>query len=197
VRRDLAAQWAEPALPRIAQLLESDDKQVRDEAAGLLLAIGSKDLKPLPADADAAARREFARRAGSAMFPPIRPLSAGLLLLLPSAEREALFAAGRQALDDSSIGETVTATDSADHRFRGLRIDRVPKELEVLRIPLGAVVTAINGTPVVDVAQVKKALAGAFETRDRQGETHQLSAGRVVVDYMFEGKPRAMEYRVE
>jgi hypothetical protein len=197
VRRDLAAQWTEPALPRIAQLLESDDAAVRNEAAGLLLAIGPKDLKALPADADAAARREFVRRAGRALFPPIRPLSAGLLLLLPSPEREALFAAGRQALADGSIGETVTATDGDQRPFRGLRIDRVPAELEVLRIPVGAIVTAINGTPVVDLAQVKKALASAFETRDASGGTRQLSAGRVVVDYMLDGKPRAMEYRVE
>src|SRR5262249_31703828 len=37
VRRDLAAQWTEPAVPRIAQLLESDEAAVRNEAAGLLL----------------------------------------------------------------------------------------------------------------------------------------------------------------
>src|SRR5262249_5035767 len=62
-RLDLAARWAEPALPRIEQLLVADDAKVRHEAEGLLLAIGPKNLQPPAADADAQGRLQFADRA--------------------------------------------------------------------------------------------------------------------------------------
>jgi len=196
-RRDLAARWVEPALPRIDQLLLGEDAAVSREAAGLLLAIGPPELKPLPADADKDARRAFADQAGRAMFPPLRPVSPGLVLLLPGADRDELVRAGIAALADSATGESVSGTTKDGLPFRGYRIAAVPKSLEVLQLPVGAVVTAINGRPVADGAQIRAAIAAQFTVIEGTGRIRPVSTGKLVVDYLRDGASYAMEYRVE
>lgn len=197
LRIDLASQWVEPALPRIEQLLAEGSGQVAAEAEGLLRAIGPKDLPALAADANATERLKFADLARRRLFPPIRQISSGVVLLQPSADREALLAAAQKALADGSLGETATGQTKDGNYFRGYRIVRVPDDLGSLRIPVGAILLSVNGTPVSNAEQLRAAVAAAFSVRDEKGRMRDLSTGKLVVEYLLDGQPRAMEYRVE
>lgn len=197
VRIDLASQWVEPALPRIEQLLAEGKGQVAAEAEGLLRAIGPKDLPALAEDANATERLKFADLARRRLFPPIRQISSGVVLLQPSADRDALLVAAQKALADGSVGETANGRTKDGEFYRGYRIVRVPDELASLRIPAGAILTSVNGTPVGTAEQLRNTVAAAFVVRGEKGRTRELSSGKLVVEFLLDGQPRAMEYRVE
>jgi hypothetical protein len=186
-RQDLALGWLEPALPRVHQLLRSPSPQVRAEAIGMLQAIGPKDLREPPAD-DADALIEWAKDAEKALFPPIRNLNDTIVALFPSPERDALVAAGELALQKSSIGHAADGQRKDGTSYRGYRIAHVPDELKPFAIPKEAVVTTVNGVNVTDAAtllqQVKHSLAGRATGR------------KVFVEYVLDGQPHAIEYRV-
>src|SRR5262245_56796985 len=143
-RRDLAQMWLEPSLPRLRQLLVAKDERVREQAIGVLTAIGPKNLEAPKVAASPAELDAFADTAVRATFPPIRRLSPGLLVLLPGDERAAIVAAGRSALANDAIGAPARGKTSDGQWYRGFCVDRVPAELEVLGIPKGAVITAVN-----------------------------------------------------
>ena len=157
-RVDLALAWLEPGLPRVRQLLLSADADVRAQAEGLLQAIGPAGLAPPAAGADNAARLDFADVAIRHRFPPIRDLAEGLIVLLPGPERQAIVDAGRKALSGNTLGVPASGSTKDGLPYRGLKIAQVPETLAVLRIPAGAVITAVNGVPVNDAAGLLRVL---------------------------------------
>ena len=76
------------------------------------------------------------------------------------------------------------------HPYRGLRIERVPADLEILALPEGAVITAVNGVPLSTTDSLQKLFAKLFPT-DRD-----ITTRRLMVEYVFEGANHAIEYRV-
>ncbi len=200
-RRDLAEQWLEPALPRLRQLLDAGQARVREQAIGLLQAIAPAGLSAPAADALASELDAFADQVAHAMFPPIRRVSEGLFLLFPSADRDAVVAAGRDALDGDRIGEGAAFAAADGTHYRGFRVDRVPEALAGLGIQKGAVITAINGTPVFDGRSVWKTIADQFFVRDTskegRGQLRPTSTGRLFVELMVAGQSLAIEYRVQ
>ena len=115
-----------------------------------------------------------------------------------SPERDALAAAGKKALLDG-IGEAAYGTTSGGLPYRGLRINRVPEELEVLQIPVGAVITAVNGVPVNDGPHLLEVIASLFVMNERVKGTpkpRQISRRKLIVEFLADGKTRAIEYRV-
>lgn len=201
VRRDLALAWLEPALPRVRQILGGDDRDARTQAIALLAAIGPAGAELPAVDADAATLDAFADRAIRAMFPPIRRLSEGLVLLLPSPDRDAIVAAGREALDGDRIGELARGKGSDGQYWFGFRVDRVPETLAVLGIPKGAVVLRVNGVPVRDGRSLLQAIGDQFFVREVQKDgpprMRPTSQARLFVEMRVGDHERAMEYRVQ
>lgn len=199
-RPDLAQATLEPVLPRIRQLLAHGEARVVQQAIELLAAVGPKGLVPPAADASPRERDAYADTAIRALFPPIRRVSDGLLLLFPGPDRDAIVAAGRAALDTDRIGEGTNGKDAQGNLYRGFRVDRVPEALAVLGIPKGAVVTAINGVPVFDSPSLWRTIADQFFVREKNKdgklERRPISKGRLFVDMIVGQEPRAMEYRV-
>jgi hypothetical protein len=195
LRKDLALTWLEPALPRINQLLLSEDARVRIEAIGLLSAIAADDVEVPGPDAPSAELTDFARRASMALFPPIRPISEGLILLFSSPERDALVAAGKQALVEG-IGHATNGKTKDGLPYRGFRVERVPDELTALGIPAGAVITSISGVPVRDGAHLVDVVDSLFHVRDKRGQLQRISQKTLLVEFLHDGKARAVEYRV-
>ena len=105
--------------------------------------------------------------------------------------------AAQKALADGSVGETANGRTKDGEFYRGYRIVRIPDELASLRIPAGAILTSVNGTPVGTAEQLRNTVAAAFIVRDEKGRTRELSSGKLVVEFLLDGQPRAMEYRVE
>lgn len=189
LRRDLAAASLEPALPTVRTLLLSDDARVREQAAGLLQAIGPKDLAAPPTDGEGPALLAWADRATKELFPPIRNVHDAVVQLQPSPERDAIAAAAVAALETSSIGDAFVGQHQQDgSTYRGYRIARVPDELKALAIPVGAVIATVNG---VNIHDAKSLLQQVREQLQRQGHPR-----RVFVEYWLEDKPLAVEYVV-
>jgi hypothetical protein len=186
VRPDLALLWLEPALPRVKQLLLGDDERVRKEAITLLQAIGGKDLRPPPTDS--AELAPWADEAAQALFPPIRNLNDAVVQLQPSPERDAIVQAGVAALERSSSGDPVSGQRSDGTRYRGYRIVTVPAELKALAIPAGAVITTVNGVAVGDAAALLQAVRAQL--------AQQRHPRKLIVEYLWQGEPRAVEYRI-
>jgi hypothetical protein len=197
LRLDLAARFCEPSLPRIQQLLISGAAAPRKEAEGLLRAIGGDQLPALAEDADTATRLQFVDRASRRLFPPIRQVSTGCVVIKRGPDRDAVLAAGKQALQDGSAGETSIGKDAAGALLRGFRITRVPDALAALHLPQGAILTAINGTPVSSAAQVIAAIAAQFVVAGPNQRVRNVSTGKLIVEYHLDGMQRAMEYRIE
>lgn len=186
IRPDLALLWLEPALPRLRELLLSPAEPVRKEAIGLFQAIGPRDLKAPPTEPRELV--DWADQASKALFPPIRNLNDTIVQLHSSPERDALVAAGIEALQTSAIGDPFRGQDADGQWYAGFHVVRVPDALKPLAIPAKAVITLVNGIAVTDgpslLATVKSQLASAKHPR------------KLFVEYRLDGKPHAVEYRV-
>ncbi|HEX6811234.1 MAG TPA: hypothetical protein VF384_06405 [Planctomycetota bacterium] len=187
LRADLALRWAEPALPRIRQLLTSDSPPVKEQAIGFFQAIGPAKLRPPPVD-DPLALQQWVDEACKALFPPIRNLNDTIVQLHPSPERDAIAAAAVKALENSSIGDPVSGQSKDGKHYRGFRVILVPEELKPLAIPAESVITTVNGVLVNDAASLLKTVSDMLRTGRHPR--------RLFVEYVRNGVQHAVEYRV-
>ncbi|MCR9245997.1 MAG: hypothetical protein NXI31_13275 [bacterium] len=188
LREDLAVTWLEPALPRLMQLVRSDNRDVQQQTITILRTVGGKELRSPPAVSEAAALMQWAEDATKRMFPPIRNVNNALIELYPSEELDAIVAAGIAALENSSIGDPFVERQDNGQYLRGFRVARVPEALEPLAIPVGAVITAVNGA---GIANAKTLLATTKMFLEARGRPQKL-----LVEYSLKGKTHAVEYRV-
>jgi hypothetical protein len=186
IRQDAALLWLEPSLPRIRQLLLSKSAQVREQAIGLLQAIGPKDLRQPPTREDELVA--WADEAAKALFPPIRNLNDTIVQLHPSPERDQIAAAAVAAFENASIGDAFSGQRKDGTRFHGVRIVTVPEALKPLAIPAEAIVTSVNGIAVTDAKVLLATVKGELA---RRGHPRKL-----LVEYVYAGEARAIEYRV-
>ena len=187
IRRDQALLWLEPALPRLRQLLQSTDANVREQTIGLLTVIGPKNLRKPPVD-DPRDLQAWADEASKALFPPIRNINDSLIQLQPSPERDAIVAAGTKALESSAIGDPVSGQTADKQHYRGYRIVTVPDELKPLAIPREAIITRVNGALVADAASLLKTVREQL-----QSLKHPRT---LLVEYVRDGVVHAIEYRI-
>jgi len=188
MRDDLALMWLEPALPRVRQLLVGDDERVRAEAIGLLQAIGPRDLPPVGVEASPNTLQDYAERAVRRLFPPIRNFNNAIVQLFPSPERDALAEAAVAALAEDSLGEATFGKLKDGSPFRGYRLRHVPDALKPLALPVGAVITSVNGVVVRDAASL-------LQTTRQQLEL-LAHPRKLIVEYVRGDSMHAVEYRV-
>lgn len=188
VRPDLAKGWLEPAMPRIREFLAGTDPMTRTEARGLMASLAPSTLRQPAAEAPAEEWAAWTVAVTKAVFPPIRRVSEALYTLYPSEERTALAAQVTEALAGDTLGDPASGKTDDGKAYWGFRIARMPRELEGMGVPTGAVVTALNGRPM---RTAKDLLTTG---------TNLLGAGRgqrsLFVEFVHEGKQKAVEYRV-
>lgn len=188
IRRDKALATLEPALPRVRQLLASTDAAVRDQAVGLLAAVGPKKLRAAPLD-DPRDLQAWADEAAKELFPPIRNLNDAIVQLHPSPERDALVVAGVKALEAAAIGDPVTGQRKNGTSYHGFRVVTVPDELKPLAIPAEAVITAVNGVLVGDARSLLRTVREQIAVRKHPRV--------LLVEYVRNGQDHAVEYRIQ
>ena len=184
-REDFANLWLEPALPRLRQLLMSDNKDVCEQATAIFQMVGPKNMEAPPKDK--AALIEWAKAAGKQLFPSIRNINDAIVQLFPSEERDAIAKAGASALENSSIGDPFRGQRKDGSWYSGFRIAHVPDALTQLALQKGAVITAVNGASVGTAEALLKII------------TKQAKAPkprRLIVEYFLKGVPHAIEYRI-
>ena len=186
VRPDLGLMWLEPSLPRVKQLLLSSSPKVKEQAIGLVQAIGPKDLKAPPTEATALL--DWANTACKELFPPIRNLNDTIVQIQPSPERDALVDAAIAAVETSAIGDAWSGPAKDGRTMRGFRLLTMPKELAPLAIPAQAIVTSVNGVAVIDAKSLLSTV-----TQQLQALRHPR---KLFVEYLVNGEQRAIEYRL-
>lgn len=187
-RPDFANLWLEPALPRLRQLLRSDNNNVLDQATEifkLISSIAGEKIAPPPKDPDALVA--WAIEAGKHLFPPIRNINDAIVQLYPSAERDAIATAGIKALENSAIGDPYRGQKKDGSWYRGFRIGRVPDGLVELAIPKDSVITSVNGAPIGSAQDLLSTIIKQSKAKKPR---------RVMVEYMLKGQSRAVEYRI-
>lgn len=186
VRLDLGLLWLEPSLPRVKQLLLSSSPKVKEQAVGLVQAIGPKDLAAPPEEP--AALLDWADTAIKELFPPIRNLNDTIVQIQPSPERDALVKAAVSAVETSAIGDAWSGPAKDGRTVHGFRVLTMPKELASLAIPSQAVVTSVNGVAVTDAKSLLSTV-----TQQLQTLRHPR---KLFVEYLVNGEMRAIEYRL-
>jgi hypothetical protein len=174
--------FAKEHLPR---LLTHERDVVRHEAR-LFVQIVDPEKRTMPAeDAPAPDQLAWFDAVIYDVFPPIRPISEGLTELYPSEDLERIIAVGRDVLSRSAIGERHQGRLPGGTHYRGFKVMRLPEPLDRLGIPLDATITAINGSPVTDGKSVLAAVERYVEAKQD-----------LMVEYVDQGEPKVMEYRL-
>jgi hypothetical protein len=160
-----------------------DHAEVRKQVWGLLAAADPQGREAPGADAAADAVKSWSEAVLYDLFPPIRLVSAGLVELFPSADLDQIVATGKELLARDGIGATATGTAGGIF-YRGFRVNRQPKPLDLLRLPANAVITRINGVPVAD----SKELLDTIENFVKRKQA-------LVVEFIHQDQTKAIEYR--
>jgi hypothetical protein len=187
VRPQYAKDCLQVILPHLRHLLVAEDKTVRREARDLLESLDKKQRKPLGptfGDKDLLAWLDAVEHD---LLPPVRRVSDGLVDIHPSKDRDAIVEKGRELLPGDSLGEPANGKTKAGAFYRGFRITRLPEPLDLLPLPLGAVITSINGTPV----STGQSVLDLLET-----QLIKAKAGALLVEYVEKGEAKAVQFRI-
>lgn len=117
------------------------------------------------------------------VFPPIRRVSSGLVELYASKDLEQIATAGRDLLARDAIGSTASGTANGVY-YRGFKVQRIPAPLDLLGLPKDAVITHVNGVPVVDSKSLLEAVEPLAERRQA-----------VMVEFVLGEQQKAVEFR--
>ncbi len=167
----------------VRDLVVHEHAEVRKQVWGLLAAADPQGREAPGADAAADAVKSWSEAVLYDLFPPIRLVSAGLVELFPSADLDQIVATGKELLARDGIGATATGTAGGIF-YRGFRVNRQPKPLDLLRLPANAVITRINGVPVAD----SKELLDTIENFVKRKQA-------LVVEFIHQDQTKAIEYR--
>ncbi len=186
IRADSAKTVFQHARKPVRALLVAEDRLVRQQARDFVLAVDPAHREPPPHDATDAALLAWLDAVIYEVFPPIRSVSKGRVDLFPSADLDRRVEVGRVARSRAAIGEPEQGKLAGGVLYRGFRVARLPAPLDKLRIPLGAVITAVNGMPVATGAELLAAV--------EKGVPHRQV---LLVEYVRGGRAEAMEFRLQ
>ena len=183
LRPEEAVKFLEESQDVLRKLLTSKNDDVRAHARAFLEMVAPQ--LPAPRRDEDADRLRWLDAALYQVLPPLRARGTGVLELYPSEDRDKVVAVGREALRGDSIFLKAQGRTRDGAQYRGLRVARLPEPLEKLGIPLDAVLTALNGSPITDgpalLAQV---------------ETLVKTQRALLLEYVHEGAQRVMEFRL-
>jgi hypothetical protein len=187
VRADFAQTLLEAALPRLPELVLSADGAVREMAWDFVHACDPRHRpKPQPGTEDPIVQIWLNAVLDDA-FPPIRAISQGRTDLHPGPVLERLVEVGARELRADALGEPFHGKLADGRYYRGFRVTRLPDPLDRLRIPLGAIVLNVNGSPVATAAQMIEVVEQWVSARKT-----------LMVEYLDgRGRSRVMEYRLQ
>ena len=165
--------------------LKSEDESIRDEAFELIAAADPKSRPALPTDSDPSDVETWLSAVLYELYPPIRVISNGLIDLYPSADLDEVVEVGTELLKRDGIGSVRNGQTNNGAYYRGFHIGRTPEPLDKLGLPIGAIITSINGQPVSESAQLLEVIKTELEVRLQ-----------FLVEYVHDGEMLAIEYRV-
>ena len=145
--------------PTLRAIAAGPPSKLRDSLRDLCEQMDPDSEREAPAtDAPGSKVRDWLDAIDHALLPPIRPVSSGLVELYPSDDLDRIVRVGRAHLENGQAGSPRNGKTDQGGFYRGLRIAELPEPLDLLRIPAGTVITAVNGSPVADCAGLLKLL---------------------------------------
>lgn len=162
----------------------SENPAVRAEARALTALADPEKREAPAADAPDAEVLAWLDAILYDVFPPIRTVSEGRIDLYPSDDLDRIVEVGSAALARNAIGRTHHGVLENGRPYRGFAIASLPDPLGALRIPLDAVVTAVNGLPVASGPEIVAAIEAG------------LARGTFLVEFVHQDAAQAMEYRL-
>ena len=185
IREELAVIWMERMVPRLRMFLASEDERVRKEAFGVIEA-ADPSRRPVPSmDSEFKDIEEWLNAVLYDLYPPIRVISSGLIDLYPSEDLDEVVKVGTELLARDGIGSARNGQTRNGVHYRGFHVARTPEPLNKMGIPIGAVITSINGQPVSGSARLLEIVKTELEHRVQ-----------LLVEYVHDGNLLAIEYRV-
>jgi hypothetical protein len=157
LRPALAAPYLDATKDRLRELLVSGEQMQRD-AVKAFMQICDPEGRTVPTGNDADELLLWFDEVVHTVLPPIRHVSEGLVELHPSTDRDRLVEVGAAGLRDGTLGSPANGQTDQGAFYRGLRIAKTPPPLDELGLPVGATITAINGTPLATPADLLRLL---------------------------------------
>lgn len=185
IHKELAVVWMEQMTPRLRLFLKSEDESIRTETFELIEAADPKSRPAPPTDSDPSDVETWLSAVLYELYPPIRVISNGLIELYPSADLDEVVEVGTELLKRDGIGSVRNGQTNTGAHYRGFHIGRTPEPLNKLGLPIGAIITSINGQPVSESAQLLEVIKTQLEVRLQ-----------FLVEYVHDGEMLALEYRV-
>lgn len=189
MREDLRRIFPALAGDGMKRAMRSDDPTERQAAYALLDAVDPAADREHPDLEDPA--EEFDRWLEAVLYdlwPPLRPISDGLMELYPSEDLNQLAADGRRYLSAGSIGDPTNGSLKSGSPYRGLQLSRIPEELEILGMQVGDVVVSINGNPVATCGEVLDYIEATMGWK--------VPPGRYMVEFVRSGESKLREFRL-
>ncbi|MCA8942347.1 MAG: HEAT repeat domain-containing protein [Planctomycetes bacterium] len=189
IRPELGRDLFAAALPALNVLLLHDDRKVREAARDFIVLVDPTKIAPPSIDDDREVIAAWLKTIIHEVFPPIRPISPGLIELYPSEDLDAIVAKGTDLLRDGSLGDPASGQTKPSGKYgiksfyRGLRIARLPAPLDKLTLEVDFVVTSINGQPVASCEDVLKVLE------------RESNKATFFIEYVADGRMQGKEYR--
>lgn len=185
IEKDLAKDWMETMVPRLRLFLQSEDEDVRKESFGVIEAADPKNRAAPALDSDQEEVEAWLDSVLYELYPPIRVISSGLVELYESEDLDKVVEVGSTLLARDGIGSVRSGRTEDGRFYRGFAVGRAPDPLDRLAIPVGAVITAINGRPVGDSRELLELIRDEAE--------HKL---QFLVEYVHDGRVMAIEFRL-
>ena len=171
---------------RVPALLCSEDSEVARLAYDLVRLCDPSEQEPPPRDAEAKTLLDWFDGVIYRVFPPIRPISSGLIEVWPSKDRDQIAEVGAQALREGTLGAATHGKTNDGAHYSGFRIDHLPEPLDLLTIETGSVITSIDGNATTTAEDVLNALKIAIEAGKK----------KLFVQLVHHGRPLAMQFHL-
>ncbi len=168
----------------LGPLVMHENQELRKQARAYVHVV-DPERRALPKE-DAAAEdvQRWLAQVIYTVFPPIRRVSSGLYDLHQSADLDRIAATGADLLARDALGSVASGTVGGVY-YRGYRLQRIPKPLDQLGIPVDAVITHVNGLPITDSKSLLDAVKLVLESRKA-----------LMVEFVADRQTKAIEYRV-
>ncbi|MFO1053618.1 MAG: hypothetical protein U1F36_15495 [Planctomycetota bacterium] len=155
IRRSFAKEVLESCRDTLRAIAAKDSKDLRSSLFDLLTQLDPDPKRKHPEiDGPTSEALAWLKTVEHELLPPIRRISSGLVDLYDSDDLDAVVRAGTALLESGQLGSSRNGKTAQGTSYRGVRIDQTPAPLDLLGLPVGTIVTAVNGAPVGDTARL-------------------------------------------
>lgn len=198
IRPDLGKAYFKDIRENLPALLTSELNMVRVRATDFLARVDRKRGRVPGKDATNEDRLKWLEELDYELFPPIRHISTGRCELYESDDLKQIIKAGKHLLSMENLLPKGSARMVSGSFRYGIKIARLPKPLDKLGIPLGALIVSVNGAPVRGAQELKGIFVEHWNRYEKSLKTKKpLPKPIFMVEYIHNKKAKMKEFRLK